>query len=152
MRPQAEFIALSAVAGGAAMMLATAADQAGTSLPLQWTDSLKWLAPALIAAGAGAWLAWRWQRRWPAGRAGAMALRTVLLGACSYVPALTLYLALVFVASADARQRSLNWELFPLAFLFGCLPWRWAALPFSMIEFFLCRRYLRRTRVLAGSP
>lgn len=150
MRPQAEFIALSTGAGGAAMVLATAADQAGTSLP--WTDSLKWLPPALIAAGAGAWLAWRWQRRWRTGRAGTMALRTVLLGACSYVPALALYLGVAFAASADAAHGSSNWELFPLALLFGCLPWLWAALPFSMAEFFLCRRYLRRTRVPAGSP
>ncbi|UKE70708.1 hypothetical protein K8O61_06660 [Xanthomonas cerealis pv. cerealis] len=150
MRPQVEFIALSAVAGGAAMVLATAADQAGTALP--WTDSLKWVLPALSAAGMGAWLAWRWQRRRHGGRAGGMALRTLLLGACSYVPALMLYLGVVFAASADATQGSSNWGLFSLAFLFGCLPLLWAALPFSMIEFFLCRRYLRRTRVLAGSP
>jgi len=150
MRPKAEFIALSAGAGGAAMVLATAADQVGTGLP--WTDSLKWVLPALTAAGVGAWLAWRWQRRRRSECAGAMALRAVLLGACSYVPALALYIAVAFAASAESLQGGLNWGLFSLALLFGYLPWLWAALPFSMIEFLLCRRYLRRTRVLAGSP
>lgn len=150
MAPLPEFVALSIVAGTAAMILATAADQSGTVLP--WTDSLKWALPALIAAGAGAWLAGRWQRRRQTRRAGVLALRTLLLAACSYVPLLALYVAAAIAASGDAPQGNASlWVWFPLAFLFGCLPWLWAALPFSLIEFFLCRRYLRRTRALAGS-
>jgi hypothetical protein len=151
MSPLPEFVALSTVAGAAAMILATAADQSGTMLP--WTDSLKWALPALIAAGAGAWWAGRWQGRRPTRRAGVLTLRTLLLTACCYLPLLALYLAAAFAVSGDAPQGGASpWVWFPLAFLFGCLPWMWAALPFSLIEFFLCRRYLRRTRVLAGSP
>ncbi|MBB4125654.1 hypothetical protein GGR77_000925 [Xanthomonas translucens] len=150
MAPLPEFVALSIVAGAAAMILATAADQSGTMLP--WTDSLKWALPALIAAGAGAWLTGRWQGRRPTRRAGMLALRTLLLAACGYLPLLALYLAVAFAASGDASQAGASrWVWFPFAFLLGCLPWLWAALPFSLIEFFLCRRYLRRTRALAGS-
>ncbi|WP_369937274.1 hypothetical protein [Xanthomonas tesorieronis] len=150
MAPLPEFVALSIVAGAAAMILATAADQSGTMLP--WTDSLKWALPALIAAGAGAWLTGRWQGRRPTRRAGMLALRTLLLAAGGYLPLLALYLAVAFAASGDASQAGASpWVWFPFAFLLGCLPWLWAALPFSLIEFFLCRRYLRRTRALAGS-
>jgi len=82
-----------------------------------------------------------------------LTLRTLLLAACSYLPLLALYLAVAFAASGDASQAGASrWVWFPFAFLLGCLPWLWATLPFSLIELFLCRRYLRRTRVLAGSP
>ncbi|PPU40378.1 hypothetical protein [Xanthomonas arboricola] len=152
MRPQAEFIALSTLAGGAAVVFATAIDQVGLRVP--WTDSFKWALPALIAAGIGACLAGRWQRRRdvlpPARRSGGMAVRTVLLSALSYVPAVALYVALAFALSGEAQASSL--DFLSLAVLFGCLPLLWAAVPFSMIEYVLCRRYLRRVRVPAGSP
>ena len=152
MRPQAEFIALSTLAGGVAMMFATALQQ--LSFGMLWSDTFKWALPALVAAGIGAWLALRWQRRGnapvPARRSGGMALRTVLLSALSYVPAVALYLAVAFAVSGDATAGRLDVLL--LAVLFGCLPLLWAAVPFSMIEYVLCRRYLRRVRVLAGSP
>ncbi|CAD0322734.1 hypothetical protein [Xanthomonas hortorum] len=152
MRPQAEFIALSTLAGGVAMMFATALQQ--LSFGMLWSDTLKWALPALVAAGIGAWLALRWQRRGnapiPTRRSGGMAVRTVLLSALSYVPAVGLYLAVAFAVSGDAAAGRLDVLL--LAVLFGCLPLLWAAVPFSMIEYVLCRRYLRRVRVPAGSP
>ncbi|KQQ74531.1 hypothetical protein ASF73_09010 [Xanthomonas sp. Leaf131] len=152
MRPQAEFIALSTLAGGVAMMFATALQQ--LSFGMLWSDTFKWALPALVAAGIGAWLALRWQRRGnapvPTRRSGGMAVRTVLLSALSYVPAVALYLAVAFAVSGDATAGRLDVLL--LAVLFGCLPLLWAAVPFSMIEYVLCRRYLRRVRVLAGSP
>lgn len=147
MGTQTEFVAGSAAAGAVAMAAATALDQSGTALP--WTDSLKWALPALAAAAAGAWLALRWTRRRPAASAGALALRTLLLTALAYLPALALYVLLASTASAPT---GLPWQLLLMAFVFGCLPLLWAALPFSMIEFLLCRRYLRHTRVLAGRP
>ncbi|WOB50010.1 hypothetical protein NYR97_00855 [Xanthomonas hydrangeae] len=152
MRPQAEFIALSTLAGGVAMMFATALQQ--LSFGMLWSDTLKWALPALVAAGSGAWLALRWQRRGDARistrRSGGMAVRTVLLSALSYVPVVALYLAIAFAVSGDATAGRLDVLL--LAVLFGCLPLLWAAVPFSMIEYVLCRRYLRRVRVPAGSP
>ncbi|MGN5545115.1 hypothetical protein [Xanthomonas hortorum] len=152
MRPQAEFIALSTLAGGVAMMFATALQQ--LSFGMLWSDTLKWALPALVAAGIGAWLALRWQRRGdapaPTRRSGGMAVRTVLLSALSYVPAVALYLAIAFAVSGGATAGRLDVLL--LAVLFGGLPLLWAAVPFSMIEYVLCRRYLRRVRVPAGSP
>ncbi|WAT14026.1 hypothetical protein [Xanthomonas fragariae] len=152
MRPQAEFVALSTLAGGAAMTLATAIDQMNLRMP--WTESFKWALPALVAAGSGAWLAWRWQRRRdarvPARSSGGMAVRTVLLSALSYVPVVALYVALAFAVSGDVQAGNSDFLL--LAVLFGCLPLLWAAVPFSMIEYVLCRRYLRRVRASAGSP
>ncbi|CAD0342120.1 hypothetical protein [Xanthomonas hortorum] len=152
MRPQAEFIALSTLAGGVAMMFATALQQ--LSFGMLWSDTFKWALPALVAAGIGAWLALRWQRRGdapvPTRRSGGMAVRTVLLSALSYVPAVALYLAIAFAVSGGATAGRLDVLL--LAVLFGCLPLLWAAVPFSMIEYVLCRRYLRRVRVPAGSP
>ena len=47
MRPLAEFIALSTLAGGVSMVVSTAIDMAGQAMP--WTDSLKWALPALVA-------------------------------------------------------------------------------------------------------
>ncbi|MFA0925272.1 hypothetical protein ACDH50_20305, partial [Xanthomonas fragariae] len=61
-----------------------------------------------------------------------------------------LYMALAFAVSGDVKAGNSDFLL--LAMLFGCLPLLWAAVPFSMIEYVLCRRYLRRVRVLAGSP
>ncbi|CAD7719702.1 hypothetical protein LMG31886_14430 [Xanthomonas hydrangeae] len=152
MRPQAEFIAFSTLAGGVAMVLATALQQ--LSFGMLWSDTLKWALPALVAAGSGAWLALRWQRRGDARistrRSGEMAVRTVLLSALSYVPVVALYLAIAFAVSGGATAGRLDVLL--LAVLFGCLPLLWAAVPFSMIEYVLCRRYLRRVRVPAGSP
>ncbi|WP_108805790.1 hypothetical protein, partial [Xanthomonas fragariae] len=105
MRPQAEFVALSTLAGGGAMTLATAIDQLNLRMP--WTDSFKWALPALVAAGSGAWLAGCWQRRRdariPARSSGGMAVRTVLLSALSYVPVVALYVALAFAVSGDVQ-------------------------------------------------
>ncbi|MBB4604468.1 hypothetical protein GGR59_000673 [Xanthomonas arboricola] len=152
MRPQAEFIALSTLAGGAAIVFATALQQLSLGMP--WSDTFKWALPALVAAGIGAWLAGRWQRRrdaqGPTRRSGGMAVRTVLLSALSYVPVVALYLAIAFPVSGDATAA--RPDVLLLAVLFGCLPLLWAAVPFSMIEYVLCRRYLRRVRVPAGSP
>ncbi|KHL51624.1 membrane protein, partial [Xanthomonas cannabis] len=104
MRPQAEFIALSTLAGGAAIVFATALQQLSLGMP--WSDTFKWALPALVAAGIGAWLAGRWQRRRdarvPTRRSGGMAVRTVLLSALSYVPVVALYLAVAFAVSGDA--------------------------------------------------
>ncbi|WP_115554245.1 hypothetical protein [Xanthomonas arboricola] len=154
MRPLAEFVLLSTVAGGVAMVFSTAIDMAGQRV--QWTDSLKWVLPALVAAGVGAWSAALWQRRRDrratasAQHAGGMALRTVLLSALSYLPALLLYLLVALAVTGDARV--IGSQVMLLLFVIGCLPLLWAAVPFSMIEYALCRRYLRRQRVLAGSP
>ncbi|MBB5864123.1 hypothetical protein [Xanthomonas sp. 3058] len=152
MRPQAEFVALSTLAGGAAIVFATALQQPSLGMP--WSDTFKWALPALVAAGIGACLAGRWQRRRdariPTRRSGGMAVRTVLLSALSYVPVVALYLAAAFAVSGDATTA--RPDVLLLAVLFGCLPLLWAAVPFSMIEYVLCRRYLRRVRVPAGSP
>ncbi|MXV08842.1 MULTISPECIES: hypothetical protein [Xanthomonas] len=150
MGARTEFVAGSAAAGAVAMAAATALDQSGTSLP--WTDSLKWALPALAAAAAGAWLALRWTRRVPVASAGALAVRTLLLAVLAYLPALALYVLVAVLASAASVPAGQHWQLLLMAFVFGCLPLLWAALPFSMIEFLLCRRYLRHTRVLAGRP
>ncbi|MCC4586720.1 hypothetical protein LL962_06280 [Xanthomonas sp. NCPPB 1067] len=152
MRPLAEFVALSALAGGVSMAISAAIEMAGLRLP--WTDSLKWVLPALLAAGMGAWWAGRWQRRrqarMPVRQAGGMALRTVLLSGLGYVPALLLYLLVALAATGDAKV--IGTQVMLLLFAVGCLPLLWAALPFSMIEYVLCRRYLRRLHVPAGSP
>ncbi|MBB3805782.1 MULTISPECIES: hypothetical protein [Xanthomonas] len=152
MRPLAEFVALSTLAGGVAMVFSTSIDMAGQPAP--WTDSLKWLLPALLAAGLGAWGAARWQRRRQdrslAQHAGGMALRTVLLSALGYLPALLLYLLVALLVTGDAK--AIRADVMLLLFLIGCLPLLWAAVPFSMIEYALCRRYLRRQRGLAGCP
>ncbi|MEA9478849.1 hypothetical protein [Xanthomonas campestris] len=150
MRPLAEFIALSTLAGGVSMVVSTAVDMAGRAMP--WTDSLKWALPALVAAGVGAWGAARWQRwrqrRAPAQHAGGMALRTLVLNALSYPPLLLLYLVVALAVTGSAEV--IGSEALLLVFLIGCLPLLWAAVPFSIIEYFLCRRYLRRARVPAG--
>ncbi|AKK63430.1 hypothetical protein WMO33_14650 [Xanthomonas oryzae pv. oryzicola] len=152
MRPLAEFVVLSTLAGGVAMVFSTAIDIAGQPTP--WTDSLKWGLPALAAAGIGAWSAALWQRRRaeraPAQRAGGMALRAVVLSALGYLPALLLYLLAALAITDDAAV--IRSEMMLLLFVIGCLPLLWAAVPFSMIEYVLCRRYLRRVRVPAGSP
>ncbi|KAB0533032.1 hypothetical protein [Xanthomonas cissicola] len=152
MRPLAEFIVLSTLAGGVAMVFSTAIDMAGQRVP--WTDSLRWVLPGLIAAGVGAWSAAFWQARRAeralAQRAGGMALRTVVLSALGYLPALLLYLLVALAITGDAKV--IRSEVMLLLFVIGCLPLLWAAVPFSMIEYLLCRRYLRRVRVSAGSP
>ncbi|MCL1502136.1 hypothetical protein [Xanthomonas nasturtii] len=152
MRPLAEFVALSTLAGGMSMVFSTAIDMAGHRMP--WTDSLKWVLPGLLAAGVGAWGAASWHRRRaeraPAQRAGGMALRTVVFSALGYLPALLLYLLVALAITGEPQvMRS---DVMLLVFVMGCLPLLWAAVPFSMIEYVLCRRYLRRVRVLAGSP
>lgn len=152
MRPLAEFVALSTLAGGASIVASTAIDMAG--LHMRWTDSLKWALPAVFAAGIGAWWSGRWQlrrqSRAPARHAGGMALRTVLLSGFSYLPALLLYLLVALAATGDAQV--IGSQVMLLLFAIGCLPLLWAAVPFSMIEYVLCRRYLRRLHVPAGSP
>lgn len=154
MRPLAEFVLLSSLAGGVSMVFSTVIDMAGQRMP--WADSLKWALPALVAAGAGACGAALWQRRRDtrapasAGRAGGMAVRTVVLSALSYLPALLLYLLVALAATGDAQV--IGSQVMLLLFVIGCLPLLWAAVPFSMIEYALCRRYLRRQRGLAGSP
>ncbi|MGX1996841.1 hypothetical protein ACWJKH_15125 [Xanthomonas axonopodis pv. cassiae] len=152
MRPLAEFVVLSTLAGGVAMVFSTAIDIAGQPTP--WTDSLKWAIPALVAAGLGAWSAALWQRRRArqarAQRADGMALRTVVLSALGYLPALLLYLLVALAITGDATV--IRSDVMLLLFVIGCLPLLWAAVPFSMIEYVLCRRYLRRVRVSAGSP
>lgn len=152
MRPLAEFVALSTLAGGASMVASTAIHMAGLRVP--WTDSLKWALPAVLAAGTGAWWSGRWQRRrqarTPARHAGGMALRTVLVSGLSYLPALLVYLLLVLAVTGDAKV--IGSQVMLLLFAIGCLPLLWAAVPFSMIEYVLCRRYLRRLHVPAGSP
>ncbi|MCW0417267.1 hypothetical protein NB689_003021 [Xanthomonas sacchari] len=70
----------------------------------------------------------------------------------AYLPALALYVLVAVLASAASVPAGQHWQLLLMAFVFGCLPLLWAALPFSMLEFLLCRRYLRHTRVLAGRP
>jgi len=152
MRPLAEFVVLSTLAGGVAMVFSTAIDSAGQSVP--WTDSLKWVLPALVAAGIGAWSAASWQHRRaeraPVQRAGGMAVRIAMLSALGYLPALLLYLLGASAIAGDAKwNRS---DVMLLLFVIGCLPLLWAAVPFSMIEYVLCRRYLRRVRVPTGSP
>ncbi|RBA99515.1 hypothetical protein BRN10_10195, partial [Xanthomonas oryzae pv. oryzae] len=83
-------------------------------------------------------------------RAGGMALRAVVLSALGYLPALLLYLLAALAITGDAAM--IRSEVMLLLFVIGCLPLLWAAVPFSMIEYVLCRRYLRRVRVPAGSP
>ncbi|MCC8537443.1 hypothetical protein ACDH70_19895 [Xanthomonas axonopodis pv. poinsettiicola] len=152
MRPLAEFVALSTLAGAASMAMSTAIDMAGLRMP--WTDSLKWVLPAVLAAGTGAWWSGRWQQRRQARalarQAGGMALRTVLLSGLGYLPALLVYLLVALAVSGDAKV--IGSQLMLLLFAVGCLPLLWAAVPFSMIEYVLCRRYLRRLHVPAGSP
>ncbi|KPL49387.1 membrane protein [Xanthomonas axonopodis] len=152
MRPLAEFVVLSTVSGGVAMVVSTAIDIAGQPAP--WTDSFKWAIPALVAACIGAWSAAFWQgrraRRALAQHAGSMALRTVVLSALGYLPALLLYLLVAVAITGDATV--IRSDVMLLLFVIGCLPLLWAAVPFSMIEYVLCRRYLRRVRVSAGSP
>ncbi|PPV05684.1 hypothetical protein XBLMG947_3229 [Xanthomonas bromi] len=149
MRPLAEFVVLSTLAGGVAIVFSTAIDIAGQPMP--WTDSLKWALPALVAAGIGAWSAARWQRRRAerasAQHAGGMALRTVMLSALGYLPALLLYLLVALALTGDTAV--IRSDVMLLLLVIGCLPLLWAAVPFSMIEYVLCRRYLRRVRVLS---
>ncbi|MCC4605133.1 hypothetical protein [Xanthomonas campestris] len=152
MRPLAEFVALSMLAGAVSMVMSTAIDMVDLRVP--WTDSLKWVLPAVLAAGTGAWCSGRWQQRRqaraPARQAGGMAVRTVLLSGLSYLPALMVYLLLALAVTGDAKV--IGSQVMLLLFAIGCLPLLWAAVPFSMIEYVLCRRYLRRLHVLAGSP
>ncbi|MEA5123601.1 hypothetical protein [Xanthomonas floridensis] len=152
MRPLAEFVVLSMLAGAASMVMSTAIDMVDLRVP--WTDSLKWVLPAVLAAGTGAWCSGRWQQRRqaraPARQAGGMAVRTVLLSGLSYLPALLMYLLLALAVTGDAKV--IGSQVMLLLFAIGCLPLLWAVVPFSMIEYVLCRRYLRRLHVPAGSP
>ncbi|QJD68349.1 hypothetical protein HG421_11980 [Xanthomonas campestris pv. badrii] len=152
MRPLAEFVALSMLAGAVSMVMSTAIDMVDLRVP--WTDSLKWVLPAVLAAGTGAWCSGRWQQRRqaraPARQAGGMAVRTVLLSGLGYLPALLVYLVLALAVTGDAKV--IGSQVMLLLFAIGCLPLLWAAVPFSMIEYVLCRRYLRRLHVPAGSP
>ncbi|MCC4619063.1 hypothetical protein LL965_02855 [Xanthomonas cassavae CFBP 4642] len=152
MRPLAEFVVLSMLAGAASMVMSTAIDMVDLRVP--WTDSLKWVLPAVLAAGTGAWCSGRWQQRRQARasarQAGGMAVRTVLLSGLSYLPALLVYLLLALAVTGDAKV--IGSQVVLLLFAVGCLPLLWAAVPFSMIEYVLCRRYLRRLHVPAGSP
>ncbi|KAB7772002.1 hypothetical protein [Xanthomonas maliensis] len=152
MRPQLEFVLLSALAGGVTVTLSTVIDLNGQRAP--WSDSLKWLLPALFGAALGAWWSERWQRRRaaqaPVRQAGGMAVRTVVLSALGYLLAVAVYLLVALLASGHGQM--LRPEVVLLLLVFGCVPLLWAAAPFSVIEYFLCRRYLRRARVLAGSP
>lgn len=156
MRPWREFIVLSGLGGGIALILATALDMVATPLP--WTDAFKWALPGVLAGAAGAWLARRSLRRAAVSvRAGVLALRSLLLAALCYPVFTMLYVGLAFAVPA-LLQGGLSvlraqLPLVLLALLFGCLPLLWAALPFSFFQYFLCRRYLRRTSaVAAGNP
>jgi ABC-type amino acid transport system permease subunit len=152
MRPPGEFVALSGLAGGVALSLATALDMAGTPLP--WSDAFKWALPGMLAAAVAAWWCVRWNRRRGVVRPGLLALRTLCVAALCYPLATALYIgaavALPTLWQGGLQQLRSDGPLMLLALLFGCLPLLWAALPFSLFEYFLCRRYLRRTTAVAA--
>ncbi|WP_334178309.1 hypothetical protein [Pseudoxanthomonas sp.] len=157
MSPRAEFIGSSLLVAtvltvGVALLLG-AERQAGMR---DVASALRIAPAALLSAGMGAWFATRWHaralstgRHW---KAGGMTLRTLLLVFLLFPVALVVW-ALVALAidqlaaaSPGNPRETLAW--LPVIIFYGSLAALvFGAAPAFILEYFACRRYLRRQAV-----
>lgn len=115
--------------------------------------AVKFVPAALLAAGAGAWFVTRWHGR--AGRVGrrwapgGMTLRTLLVAFLLFPMALAAWLLVTMgidrigAASPGNWKESLAW--LPVFVFYGSMiAVLFGAVPAFVLEYFVCRRYLRR--------
>jgi len=159
MSPRAEFIGLSLLVAttvqiGVVVLLA--ADRHAGIRDVAF--ALRMTPAALLAAGVGTWLVTRWHARaiargtqW---KAGGMTLRALLTVFLLFPIALGIWVVVsagidAMVAAAPGSMReSLTW--WPLIVLYGALAAvMFGAVPGFILEYFACRRYLRRQAVLS---
>lgn len=107
-------------------------------------DLLRWLPPAPLAAVLGAWAALRWQRGRPP-RPGALSRYASLVALLAYPLVLAAYAAVIMAATEQSPSAAVFLQLLLLLVVLGCLRTLGAAIPYSVFQYLLCRRYLRRT-------
>lgn len=163
MSPRAEFVllstALALLLAIVAYVLMAHADNVG-----QWgvgaVRGLVFAVPAAGSAALAAWLSLRWQRRAQARQrrwtAVGLNWRILLLAYLLFPLLVSAWMAVttVFDQSFALAPGNLSDNLLwlPLAGLFfTAFAIVLGAIPAFVIEYFLCRRYLRRTAVTTGS-
>ena len=163
MSPRIEFILLSALLAAllavSAYVLAAHAGEVG-----QWGEGawhgLVFAVPAAVSAALAGWIGLRWQRRALARQrrwtAVGLNWRILLVSYLLFPLVVTLWMALTTlfdqaVAPAPGRlSDNLLWLPFAAVILSG-MAIALGAVPAFVIEYFICRRYLRRTAVTTGS-
>lgn len=162
MSPRAEFIGASLLV--AAVLTVGIAWLVGVERRAGMRDvaSALRIAPAvLLAAGVGAWFSIRWHgrvvamgRHW---KPGGMTLRTLLVVfllfplALAAWAAVTLAIDQMAAASPGNLRESLAW--LPVIVFYGSLAAIvFGAAPAFLLEYFACRRYLRRQAVPCTDP
>ncbi len=157
---RAEFVLLSSVLAFALALVAFIAI-AGGSDTSQWGrtgyESLKVTPAAFIATLLGTLAVTAWharararQRRWSA---GGLTLRALLLAFTCFPAVLVLWFGgmVLIESTGGALDSGLVWVL-PTVLLFTGIAIVFGAVPAFVIEYFVCRRYLRRTAdVTTGS-
>lgn len=155
MSPQAEFIVSSLLAAAALTVAAVVLMDADRRTPglAEVVSALRFLPASVLAAGLGAWSVTRWHgrasaagRRW---KAGGMTLRMLLLVFLLFPLAIAVW-ALVatgidqLVASRPAGSADALAWLPVIVFYASLAAVLFGAAPLFAIEYFACRRYLRR--------
>lgn len=149
MTPRAEFVLLGGVAAGLSALLATGLAQAGNGLP--WTDTLKWLLPALLAGAVGNALVSRGNRAAGTRSAGSLALHALLCGVIAYLALAPLYVLAGLGIDSLASGSAAPLRYVPFVVFLSLLDLSWAIVPLSLFQYALCRRHLRRVHAITGS-
>lgn len=157
MSPRAEFIVSSLTAAAAltvAVVLLMDADRRTPGMEL--ASALRLMPAAMLAAGPGAWFVARWHARASAAghrwKTGGMTLRLLLVvflllpfAIAAWAVAATGIDPMVTSRPAGFAQ-ALGW--LPVIVFYGSLAaLLFGAVPLFVLEYFACRRYLRRQAV-----
>ncbi len=158
MAPRTEFVLLSMLIAATLMVAVLVLLDADRRLPgmRDLVSALRFAPAALLAAGTGAWFVTGWQARaqrtgrcW---RAGGMTLRVLLVVFLLFPLSLAAWTVIaagidqVTASQPDPIGETLAW--LPVIVFYGSLvAMLFGAAPAFILEYFACRRYLRRQAV-----
>ena len=163
MSPRAEFMLSSLSAAAMLSVAVVVLMDADRRVPgvAEFATALRFAPAAVLAGGLGAWFATRWQaraqragRRW---KAAGMTLRFLFLMLLLFPPSLAVWAMMataidqVAASRPDGFGETLAW--LPVLVFYGSLiAALFGAAPLFAIEYFACRRYLRRQAALSTDP
>lgn len=159
MSPRTEFILCSLLTSALLSIAVVLLMDADRRMPgvAEFTTALRFAPAAVLAGGLGAWFITRWQararhagRRW---KAGGMTLRLLLVVLLLFPLSLAAWAVIAIGVDALAASQpggsgeALAW--LPVLVFYGSLiATLFGAAPLFAIEYFACRRYLRRQAAL----
>lgn len=163
MSPRTEFVLSSLLAAALLSIAVVVLMDADRRAPgvAEFAAALRFAPAALLAVGLGAWFATRWHARaHRAGRhwkTGGMTLRLLLVVLLLFPLSLAVWAVTATAIDQVAASRpggfgeALAW--LPVVVFYGSLvAVLFGAAPLFAIEYFVCRRYLRRQAALSTDP